>query len=86
MTRKYKGNNEYESKTYIVKQEYIDIINGLSKLNNMDITNVLEQIIEHSLKDIDDTIIERAKTIGRRYSEDNPRDYKNIFQRKERIG
>lgn len=77
--RKYKKRIGYVSHTFIINERKLNILCGLAKMNNLDITNVLEQSLSRAFIELDKTTIERAEQIGKRYYEDTPREYKNIF-------
>ena len=44
----------------IFKQEYLDIIDGLASINNMQIKDVLNQLLEHAINDLDIKIKDKA--------------------------
>ena len=53
----------YTKKTMIFKQEYLDIIDGLAKLNNMQIKDVLNELLGQGIEQLklkDDKIIDKA--------------------------
>lgn len=53
----------YTKKTMIFKQDYLDIIDGLAKLNNMQIKDVLNELLGQGIEQLklkDDKIIDKA--------------------------
>ena len=68
----------YVKKTMIFKQEYLNIIDGLASLNDMQIKDVLNQLLEKSINELDDTIREKALKTGRKPKQKHKTD-KSIF-------
>lgn len=56
----------YIKKTMIFKQDYLDIIDGLATINNMQIKDVLNQLLEKSINELDPTTREKALKTGRK--------------------
>lgn len=50
----------YTKKTMIFKQEYLDIINGLASINDMQIKDVLNQLLEKAINELDESVREKA--------------------------
>lgn len=64
---KERRNNEiYTKKTMIFKQEYLDIIDGLAIINDMQIKDVLNQLLEKSINLLDDKVREKALKNGKK--------------------
>ncbi|MBQ9013462.1 MAG: hypothetical protein IJ094_07935 [Bacilli bacterium] len=75
---KEQNNNEiYTKKTMIFKQEYLDIIDGLAIINDMQIKDVLNQLLEKSINMLDDKTKEKALKSGRKAKP--VKTTKNIF-------
>ena len=63
-------------RTMIFKKEYLDIIDGLASINDMQIKDVLNQLLEKSIKELDPKTVEKAlKTSKKSKTNDN----KSIF-------
>lgn len=60
------SNTTYTKKTMIFKQEYLDIIDGLALINNMQIKDVLNQLLEKSINMLDDKTREKALKNGKK--------------------
>lgn len=56
----------YTKKTMIFKQDYLDIIDGLAELNDMQIKDVLNQLLEKSINMLDDKTREKALKTGKK--------------------
>ena len=56
----------YVKKTMIFKQEYLDIIDGLAIINDMQIKDVLNQLLEKSINMLDDKTREKALKNGKK--------------------
>ena len=63
---KEKSNEIYTKKTMIFKQEYLDIIDGLAIINDMQIKDVLNQLLEKSINMLDDKTREKALKNGKK--------------------
>lgn len=50
----------YTKKTMIFKQEYLDIIDGLASINDMQIKDVLNQLLEKAINELDEKTKEKA--------------------------
>ena len=50
----------YTKKTMIFKQEYLDIIDGLASINDMQIKDVLNQLLERAINELDEKTKEKA--------------------------
>jgi len=68
----------YTKKTMIFKQEYLDIIDGLASINDMQIKDVLNQLLEKAINELDDNIKEKALKEARKNKTTNKID-KSIF-------
>lgn len=68
----------YTKKTMIFKQEYLDIIDGLASINDMQIKDVLNQLLEKAINELDEKTKERALKEGRKNKTINKTD-KSIF-------
>ena len=74
LEKEQRGNSEekqikkdiYVKKTMIFKQEYLDIIDGLAIINDMQIKDVLNQLLEKSINMLDDKIREKALKNGKK--------------------
>lgn len=53
-------NTIYIKKTMIFKKEYLDIIDGLASINDMQIKDVLNQLLERAINDLDEKTKEKA--------------------------
>lgn len=60
------NNNIYTKKTMIFKQDYLDIIDGLAIINDMQIKDVLNQLLEKSINMLDDKTREKALKSGKK--------------------
>lgn len=67
----------YTKKTMIFKQEYLDIIDGLANLNDMQIKDVLNQLLEKAINQLDDKTREKALKSGKKIKP--VKQNKNIF-------
>lgn len=74
---KEKSNEIYTKKTMIFKQEYLDIIDGLAIINDMQIKDVLNQLLEKSINMLDDKTREKALKTGKKAKP--VKTTKNIF-------
>ncbi len=61
-----KDNIIYTKKTMIFRQDYLDIIDGLAELNDMQIKDVLNQLLDKSINMLDDKTREKALKTGRK--------------------
>ena len=68
---------QYTKKTMIFKQEYLDIIDGLAIINDMQIKDVLNQLLEKSINMLDDKTKEKALKSGKKVKP--VKTTKNIF-------
>lgn len=57
---------QYVKKTMIFKQDYLDIIDGLASINDMQIKDVLNQLLEKSINMLDDKTREKALKTGKK--------------------
>lgn len=71
------GKALYTKKTMIFKQEYLDIIDGLANLNDMQIKDVLNQLLEKAINQLDDKTREKALKSGKKIKP--VKQNKNIF-------
>lgn len=72
----------YTKKTMIFKQEYLDIIDGLASLNDMQIKDVLNQLLEQGLevlKGKDASIIDKAIKEATKQKKNKYKEEKNLF-------
>lgn len=72
----------YIKKTMIFKQEYLDIIDGLASLNDMQIKDVLNQLLEQGLevlKGKDASIIDKAIKEATKQKKNKYKKEKNLF-------
>jgi small-conductance mechanosensitive channel len=56
----------YTKKTMIFKQEYLDIIDGLASINDMQIKDVLNQLLEKSINMLDEKTRDKALKTGKK--------------------
>lgn len=52
-------------KTMIFEKEHLEIINGLARMKRMQIKDVLSQLLEHSINDLDLSVKEEARKLGK---------------------
>lgn len=67
----------YVKKTMIFKQDYLDIIDGLANINNMQIKDVLNQLLERAINDLDVKVRDKALKTGKKIKP--VKENKNIF-------
>jgi len=74
-------NNEekipYTKKTMIFKQEYLDIINGISAITNTEIKGVLNKILElgiNEMKKQDNSLVEKALKNSKKQRQEKAKD------------
>lgn len=67
----------YVKKTMIFKQDYLDIIDGLASINNMQIKDVLNQLLERAINDLDVKVKDKALKTGKKIKP--VKENKNIF-------
>lgn len=60
------ASNTYVKKTMIFKQEYLDIIDGLASINDMQIKDVLNQLLEKSINELDEATRIKALKHGKK--------------------
>lgn len=65
-TNEQHTNDIYIKKTMIFKQEYLNIIDGLAELNDMQIKDVLNQLLEKSINMLDEKTKEKALKTGKK--------------------
>ncbi len=75
--KKQSSNSAYVKKTMIFKQDYLDIINGLAIINDMQIKDVLNQLLEKSINMLDDKTREKALKNGKKQK--SVKQEKSIF-------
>lgn len=68
----------YVKKTMIFKQEYLDIIDGLASINDMQIKDVLNQLLEKAINELDEKTKEKAIKEARKNKTTDKTD-KSIF-------
>jgi hypothetical protein len=71
------SNTIYTKKTMIFKQEYLDIIDGLADINDMQIKDVLNQLLEKAINQLDEKTREKALKSGKKAKQ--VKVSKNIF-------
>jgi hypothetical protein len=70
----------YVKKTYIIKKEYIDLIEGLSILKDKQQKDVVNEIFKHALEDIDQETKDKAlKEYNKRQNKLQNQKESNIF-------
>ena len=79
---KYSLNQEddktrYVKKTMIFKQEYLNIIDGLATINNMQIKDVLNQLLGRAISELDIKVKDKALKTGKKTKP--VKENKNIF-------
>ena len=67
----------YIKKTMIFKEEYLDIIEGLAKINDMFTKDVLNQLLERAISQLDVKVKEKALKVGKLPKE--KKTTKNIY-------
>ena len=67
----------YVKKTMIFKQEYLDIIDGLATINDMQIKDVLNQLLGRAISELDIKVKDKALKIGKKTKP--VKTEKNIF-------
>ena len=67
----------YVKKTMIFKPEYLDIIDGLASINNMQIKDVLNQLLEKAINQLDEKTRDKALKTGKKAKP--VKTEKNIF-------
>ena len=72
-----KKQDTYIKKTMIFKKEYLDIIDGLATINDMQIKDVLNQLLDHAISDLDVKIKEKAIKTSKKTKP--VKENKNIF-------
>lgn len=55
-----KDTSTYIKKTMIFKSDYLDLINGLALINDMQIKDVLNQLLERAISELDEETKEKA--------------------------
>ncbi len=56
----------YIKKTMIFKKDYLDIIDGLASINDMQLKDVLNQLLEKSINMLDENVRDKALKIGKK--------------------
>ena len=74
---KEKQKEEYIKRTMIFKSDYLDIINGLANINDMQVKDVLNQLLERAIKELDDKTRDKALKTGKKIKP--VKTEKNIF-------
>ena len=67
----------YVKKTMIFKQEYLDIIDGLATINDMQIKDVLNQLLGRAISELDIKVKDKALKTGKKTKP--VKTEKNIF-------
>ena len=70
-------NTIYIKKTMIFKKEYLDIIDGLATINDMQIKDVLNQLLERAINELDEKTKEKALKTSQKQKQ--VKTEKNIF-------
>ena len=70
-------NTIYIKKTMIFKKEYLDIIDGLASINDMQIKDVLNQLLERAINELDEKTKEKALKTSQKQKQ--VKTEKNIF-------
>ena len=73
-----KDNSTYIKKTMIFKSDYLDLINGLALVNDMQIKDVLNQLLERAISELDESIKEKALKENKRQQQKTT-IHKNLF-------
>ena len=68
---------KYVKKTMIFKQEYLDIIDGLATINDMQIKDVLNQLLGRAISELDIKVKDKALKTGKKTKP--VKENKNIF-------
>lgn len=68
----------YIKKTMIFKSDYLDLINGLALINDMQIKDVLNQLLERAICELDEDIKEKALKENKRQQQKTT-IHKNLF-------
>lgn len=71
------GKEIYVKKTMIFKQEYLDIIDGLATINDMQIKDVLNQLLSRAISELDIKVKDKALKTGKKGK--SVKTEKNIF-------
>lgn len=69
----------YIKKTMIFKKEYIDIIDGLATIKDMQIKDVLNQLLETGINKLDSKTRERAQKTGEKNKSSKNNKAKQLF-------
>lgn len=67
----------YVKKTMIFKQEYLEIIDGLADINDMQIKDVLNQLLGRAISELDIKVRDKALKNGKKTK--STKENKNIF-------
>ena len=62
-------------KTMIFEKEHLEIINGIARMKRMQIKDVLYQLLEHSIKNLDETTRNEARALGKYIDNANKKIY-----------
>lgn len=73
-----KDNSTYIKKTMIFKSDYLDLINGLAIVNDMQIKDVLNQLLERAISELDESVKEKALKENKRQQQKTT-IHKNLF-------
>lgn len=68
---------EYIKRTMIFKSDYLDIIDGLASINDMQVKEVLNQLLERAINELDEKTREKALKTGKKSK--SVKTEKNIF-------
>lgn len=73
-----KDTSTYIKKTMIFKSDYLDLINGLALINDMQIKDVLNQLLERAISELDEETKEKALKENKRQQQKTT-IHKNLF-------
>lgn len=76
-TTEEKPKEQYIKRTMIFKSDYLDIINGLADINDMQVKDVLNQLLERAIKELDEKTRDKALKTGKKIKP--VKTEKNIF-------
>lgn len=76
-----KNVREYIKRTMIIKQEYLDIIEGLTKINEIQQKDVFNQLLEKAISLLDEKTREKALKVGKKINQEKAKEKesKSIF-------
>lgn len=65
-TQEEKKKELYTKRTMIFKKDYLDIIDGLANIHDMQVKDVLNQLLEKAINQLDENIREKALKTGKK--------------------